>query len=119
MSVSTDFGYPRLAVNSVSVMKMYGNRERYNAWFIANRRTPPLSDDERKEATSYIEILKRDPCAYCGKPSEHVDHITAVVRGGSSAWGNLAAACAFCNQSNSALSLLRFLHNRSICIAEA
>jgi hypothetical protein len=78
------------------------NRERYNsrrsAWAVANRRTTPLSDEDRQQSVEYVNILKLDPCSYCG----------------GSLWSNLTSSCAFCNQSKSALSLIRFLHNRSI-----
>jgi len=38
-------------------------------------------------------------CFYCHKPSEHIDHVVPVARGGSHSIGNLVGACKKCNQS--------------------
>jgi 5-methylcytosine-specific restriction endonuclease McrA len=38
-------------------------------------------------------------CFYCGGPSEHIDHVVPVARGGSHSIGNLVGACQRCNQS--------------------
>ncbi len=47
-----------------------------------------------------------DACAYCGsaEPSE-VDHVYPVSRGGSDDVENLAAACSWCNQDKSDLTV--------------
>lgn len=51
---------------------------------------PTLTDKQR---------LWLDPCAYCGKQSEHADHIRALSRGG---WNhlllNMVGACSPCNR---------------------
>lgn len=62
------------------------------------------------------EVLRRDPCAYCGGVAEHLDHITARSRGGKrqSDFLNLTAACGRCNSSKHAHALLTFLLRRSI-----
>lgn len=46
-----------------------------------------------------VEKLLRKPCAYCGKPSQHLDHVIPLSRGGSHSIGNLVQACASCNTS--------------------
>ena len=45
-------------------------------------------------------ILRRArSCSYCARPATCVDHVVPVARGGSSTEGNLAAACAPCNNA--------------------
>jgi 5-methylcytosine-specific restriction endonuclease McrA len=58
---------------------------------------------------SYPAILLGDPCSYCGASAEHIDHIVPLGRGGSGDWDNLTAACAVCNMSKGAKSLLTFM----------
>ena len=41
-------------------------------------------------------------CAYCGAPSEHIDHIIPLSRGGRHSIGNLTGACKSCNLSKGA-----------------
>jgi 5-methylcytosine-specific restriction endonuclease McrA len=65
-----------------------------------------------KETLDYAEILRGDPCSYCGAPVQHIDHIVPVVAGGRSEWQNLAASCQACNQAKHASSLLAFLAAR-------
>lgn len=60
-------------------------------------------------AVDYALILRGDPCAYCGGPMEHIDHITPIARGGVGTWDNLTAACSSCNQSKHTRTLLDFL----------
>jgi 5-methylcytosine-specific restriction endonuclease McrA len=38
-------------------------------------------------------------CVYCGGPYEHLDHVVALARGGSSDIRNLVPACGPCNRS--------------------
>lgn len=59
--------------------------------------------------SQYRLVLEADPCAYCGAPSEHIDHITPLACGGSDTWNNLTAACAHCNRRKNTRSLLEFL----------
>lgn len=65
------------------------------------------------ETVEYLDIIAKDPCVYCGKAFEQVDHIHAVKRGGTNHWTNYAPACGSCNKSKSASSLLDFLMRRS------
>lgn len=48
-----------------------------------------------------IRRLLSQPCFYCGAPSEHLDHVVPIKRGGVHSIGNLLPACAPCNQSKS------------------
>lgn len=43
----------------------------------------------------------RPPCAYCGEPSEHIDHVVPVSRGGRNVASNYLPACAADNLSKS------------------
>lgn len=56
---------------------------------------------------AYREIVKRDPCAYCGGPAEVVDHIVPRASNfGDDAWDNMTGACAVCNAGKRSESLL-------------
>lgn len=59
--------------------------------------------------SEYEAILRRDPCCYCGGPTQEIDHIVPVKSGGTAEWTNLTGACAGCNRSKGAKSLLLFL----------
>jgi hypothetical protein len=60
-------------------------------------------------AREYVAVLLGDPCVYCGKSCEHIDHIDPINTGGGSTWDNLTAACATCNYHKRDLPLLAFL----------
>lgn len=53
-------------------------------------------------------ILRRDPCAYCGRRSDTVDHIISLATGGKDA-DNLTGACWQCNNVKGKEPLLHFL----------
>ena len=63
-----------------------------------------------------LSILKRDGyiCAYCGQDATTVDHVIAVVKGGSM-WDrdNLVACCSICNSRKRDKSLAVFLGQSS------
>jgi len=44
-----------------------------------------------------LKRLYANPCAYCGAPSKHIDHVIPISRGGTHSIGNLVGACAPCN----------------------
>lgn len=71
-----------------------------------------------KPAT-WANVLRRDPCAYCGRPfggrrraQITVDHITPKAAGGDNSPENLTAACKHCNVDKDTTSLLLFLIDR-------
>jgi 5-methylcytosine-specific restriction endonuclease McrA len=81
-----------------------------------------LSADKRHELThkrraaaagvghapySRTEILVRwgGRCAYCDALAEHLDHVTALSRGGDDVESNILPACAECNLSKGAKTL--------------
>lgn len=61
----------------------------------------------------FAEILRFDPCSYCGKSGGTVDHIVPIVGGGSGEWMNLTGACSRCNASKGPRSLLTHLARRA------
>jgi 5-methylcytosine-specific restriction endonuclease McrA len=63
-------------------------------------------------AETFANILRSDPCAYCGGTTEHVDHIDSRATGGSLEWSNLTAACSSCNRRKHKRPLLIFLAQR-------
>jgi hypothetical protein len=80
------------------------NAIRHRAWHLRS-----LGGSE----PSYPAMLLGDPCSYCGASAEHIDHIVPLSRGGSGDWDNLTAACAACNMSKGAQSLLTFMLRRA------
>lgn len=72
-----------------------------------SQRRRALGRDE--SSVAYAEILRNDPCSYCGGPAGHIDHIVPVSDGGGNGWENLAAACISCNSRKRTKTLLHFL----------
>lgn len=62
--------------------------------------------DEGKE---FVEILRFDPCSYCGGLGGHIDHVEPLAKGGSNTWENLTATCKSCNSKKKTKPLLMFL----------
>lgn len=60
---------------------------------------------------AYVEMLRLDPCVYCGKAGGSTEHIEAVSMGGANHWTNYAGACIPCNSSKNAKPLISFLAN--------
>lgn len=46
-----------------------------------------------------LRQLMQRPCFYCGKESQHMDHVIPISRGGRHSIGNLVPSCAKCNLS--------------------
>ncbi len=59
--------------------------------------------------SKYIQMIRCDPCSYCGGPSGFADHITPPSQGGSNTWENAAAICISCNSRKSVASVLGYL----------
>jgi 5-methylcytosine-specific restriction endonuclease McrA len=55
-----------------------------------------------------LRRLLNDPCIYCGKPAEHVDHLIPISRGGPHGIGNLAPSCANCNLTKHSKTVYEF-----------
>lgn len=98
-------------------------RERWNNWYRANkeywnhyrrarsviRRSQGADWQQFPDSLEYVLIISNDPCTYCGAPTQSVDHVVPVARGGSGEWTNLAPACLSCNSSKCDEPLLTFL----------
>lgn len=104
------------------------NRERHRAysrqWALENpeRTRSNARESQRRRrvgrnrlAIGFADILRRDPCSYCGGSAGHIDHIQAVAQGGQSDWANLTSACVSCNSSKSDESLLLFMGRHHAC----
>lgn len=99
------YGDP-LAGGPFRAVRGTGNRWQYDE----NRRLAKAKMAQvTGETAEYVRILRLDPCAYCGAPSEHIDHIVPFSRGGPTDWMNLAPACAKCNYRKSATDLMQFM----------
>lgn len=89
--------------DKVSEVNRY-NRERRKAQIV------PLTAQEALESYQYEEILRKDPCTYCGAPvGGTVDHVIAVNIGGTDKWDNKTGACRSCNSSKRDKSVLDFM----------
>ena len=81
-------------------------------WYSEQRRRQ--LDPPDAETLAYVEILRRDPCSYCGRPWGATDHIEPVRRGGAHHWTNLTAACTSCNSRKQMKTLLGFMLDRVV-----
>jgi hypothetical protein len=61
-------------------------------------RTRPLLDRKTRDA---IHEKHNGRCVYCGAPSDEIDHVMPLSRGGSNQESNLVAACRHCNRTKS------------------
>lgn len=94
-------------------MRKYGPEYR-RRWNHYNRlRREKDGGPMTRDAIDYLEIIKGDPCSYCGSPMEHADHIHPIYLGGDNSWDNFAPACAQCNMRKHAAPLLLFLLTRT------
>ena len=50
------------------------------------------------KASTVYQLKQEQPfCVYCGRPSEHLDHIIPICKGGTNEKSNLQMLCARCN----------------------
>jgi 5-methylcytosine-specific restriction protein A len=61
---------------------------------------PPRTRGRKLQAMRAAYVIGR-PCAICGRPAEHLDHVTPLIRGGSDHPSNLQPLCAHCNLAKS------------------
>ena len=60
------------------------------------RHVPPRTRGRKLQAMRQAFVVGR-PCAICGRPAEHLDHVTPLIRGGTDHPTNLQPLCADCN----------------------
>ncbi len=77
----------------------------YNAALQHARRKAPITALGR----DYAVILRADPCSYCGKATDTIDHIVPISNVGDGEWTNLTAACRSCNGRKRTRTLLAFM----------
>ncbi len=63
------------------------------------RRASLMTSVAEAPTVEQIATLMKDPCVYCGDPSEHMDHVIPLARGGTHEIDNLVPACKACNLS--------------------
>lgn len=69
-----------------------------------------MTPEDKLLSQDYEDILRGDPCSYCGEPpTSTVDHIQSVFAGGTDQWYNKTSACLSCNSSKREKDLLQFL----------
>ena len=64
-----------------------------------------MAADRARSSSHYRDAKRRfagQPCIYCGRPSDTVEHVVPVSLGGTDDPSNLAPACARCNYSRGA-----------------
>jgi len=74
-------------------------RRNFNA---SKRRALKLNNGVSQVTLKELQRLYASHCAYCAAPSEHIDHVIPLSRGGTHSIGNLTGACASCNLSKGA-----------------
>ena len=60
----------------------------------------------RRDEVAYRRAMRRDPCAFCGLPSQALDHIVPAKDGGADDWTNRAGICRDCNSLKGSMPLL-------------
>ena len=93
-----------IATNKIGVAKRLSIRS-------STGRTRTLTDATSLQAArEWRNILRRDPCAYCGGAGGTIDHITPRALGGSKdSIRNWTGACLQCNLKRGPRGLLYFL----------
>lgn len=88
-------------------------RERQREWKAANPEWVRSQNAARRVACAqtrdYTLTLSFDPCCYCGAPTDEIDHIDPISRGGANQWENLTASCKACNRAKSNRALLAWM----------
>jgi len=78
--------------------KEYAKRKKFRA--MANKN--PLTQE-------WVQILYKDPCFYCGKSVEAIDHNIPTIKGGTDDVTNITGICHNCNSSKGTKNLLEYL----------
>lgn len=92
---------PRTRTTNVLTMAMFEYRCRHE--------TTRDGDDATTGSFWWRSALMRDPCVYCGRRPDGLDHIKPKANGGPNGWQNRAPACRTCDATKRSRSLLMFL----------
>ena len=76
--------------------------------YSGKRRSLLLASKFYRVENADLKKIMRNPCLYCGEPSEHLEHILPLQRGGLHKIGNLAAACKRCNLSKGSKTIMEW-----------
>ena len=88
------------------------NPEKLRA-YANNRRTLELAAKSFLITTKDLRRLLAKDCVYCKqKPSQHIDHIIPLSKGGDNSIGNLTGACATCNLSKGSKFVMEWKKGR-------
>jgi 5-methylcytosine-specific restriction endonuclease McrA len=79
------------------------------AWHKTPRSITLTAEPTSRSSAAYCRAMRADPCAYCGAPSQALDHIVPRSDGGSNDWTNRTGVCSSCNSTKQQSPLLIFL----------
>ena len=71
---------------------------------------PKISNKNWRESLNKITKFK---CIYCGKPSESLDHLHPMSKGGTSTTSNCVPCCLSCNGKKSDLEVLSWYRKQN------
>lgn len=104
---------------ATEALRRAANREHF-ALKEAARRARKLANgcfDVTAADVRRLLIRLRGSCAYCStnlSAGFHLDHVMPIARGGSHSIGNLTAACARCNLTKGALTVMEWRMRQSV-----
>lgn len=59
-------------------------------------------------STMELKRLYSKPCFYCSSPTQELDHVIALSRGGNHSIGNLLPSCRSCNASKGSKTIMEW-----------
>lgn len=82
---------------------------------IPYRHHPHLPEHLTGSLRPWNDVVRADPCCWCGAPPEDptVEHVVPRGCGGSESWENKVGACRRCNHERGSLSVLDYLAQRA------
>lgn len=97
--------------NSGAVASWAKNNPGKAAQRAQNRRAKKLAADSGCwfARAQYVDLIRTEPCSFCGTSKSEVDHIDPLTISGDDSWQNLGTACRSCNARKGTMSLLDFL----------
>lgn len=74
------------------------------AWFlheleVRNYQCAKAEFESLRRNSDVLKGFKGQPCCVCGKPSDTVDHVIPISRGGNNELSNLRPLCRSCNST--------------------